>query len=198
MYGNATLLADGKVWANGGSSTGNDLVGAAYHSETWDPATGVWTTGATAAKARLYHSSSMLMPDATVLTGGGGAPGPLTNLNAEIYYPPYLYKTDGSGLPADRPAIATAPTALGWNQPFEVHMTTADPVSRVTLVRSGTVTHAFNSDQRFIELKAKQQGSKLKITSPSNRNNVPPGYYMLFAFDANGVPSIARTIRLTD
>jgi hypothetical protein len=75
QYGNATILPNGKVWVNGGSSTGNDLVGAFYASETWDPATGAWSLGATAAKPRLYHSISMLMPDGTVLTGGGGAPG---------------------------------------------------------------------------------------------------------------------------
>ena len=41
--------------------------------------------------ARLYHSGALLLPDATVLIAGGGAPGPLVNLNAEIYYPPYLF-----------------------------------------------------------------------------------------------------------
>ena len=51
-------------------------------------------------KDRLYHSTSLLLPDGSVLTAGGGAPGPVTNLNAEIYYPPYLFKKDGSGQPA--------------------------------------------------------------------------------------------------
>lgn len=69
-YSNATVLADGRVWVNGGSSTGNDLTGASLDSELWDPATRVWTTVASAATARLYHSSSLLLPDGTVLTGG--------------------------------------------------------------------------------------------------------------------------------
>jgi hypothetical protein len=196
-YGNATLLADGKVWVNGGSNTGNDLVGAAYHSETWDPASGRWAQMASATQARLYHSASVLLPDATVLTGGGGAPGPVRNLNAEIYYPPYLFRGDGSGEFAARPTITSAPaTALGWDQAFQIQMGDVAPVSRVTLVRVGTVTHAFNNDQRFIEMPYTQSGAQIELRTPAQRTTAPPGFYLLFAFDANGVPSTARTIRL--
>ena len=37
------------------------------------------TFGDSAAKARLYHSTTLMLPDATVLSLGGGAPGPLKN-----------------------------------------------------------------------------------------------------------------------
>lgn len=197
-YGNATVLPDGKVWVNGGSSSGNDLAGAAYHSETWDPATGLWTTSASASLPRLYHSTSLLLPDATVVTGGGGAPGPLTLLNAEIYYPPYLYRKDGSGLPADRPVITSAPTVVAWGASFSVTMATTAKPSRVTLIRTGTVTHAFNNDQRFTSLSFKQNKKTLTMTMPTSRAQLPPGFYMLFVLDANGVPSVAKTIRITD
>lgn len=196
QYGNATILADGKVWVNGGSSTGNDLVGAFYDSETWNPATGTWTPGATALKARLYHSISMLLPDGSVLTGGGGAPGPVTQLNAEIYFPPYLYKTDGSGLPATRPGIVTAPTAATWAQAIPVAMNNKNAVARMTLVRFGAVTHAFSNDQRFQDLAFTQTGKNLSVTLPATADVSPPGFYMLFAIDANGVPSKAKIIRL--
>ncbi len=196
QYGNATLLADGKVWVNGGSSTGNDLVGAVYHSELWDPATNAWTLTASAAKPRLYHSISMLMPDGTVLTGGGGAPGPVINLNAEIYFPPYLYKKDGSGLPATRPGIVTAPTAGTYGQSIAVSMNNQNPVARMTLVRFGAVTHAFSNEQRFQDLSFTQKGKSLTVTLPASANNAPPGFYMLFALDANGVPSKAKILRL--
>jgi len=195
-FGNATILADGKVWANGGSSTGNDLVGARYDSETWNPATGTWTLGATATKARLYHSVSMLMPDGSVLTGGGGAPGPVTQLNAEIYFPPYLYKTDGSGQPAVRPVIATAPSAAAWGQAVAVSMSDTNPVTRLTLVRFGAVTHDFSNEQRFQDLSFTQNGANLTVTMPTSANYAPPGFYMLFALDAQGVPSQAKVVRL--
>jgi hypothetical protein len=198
LYGNTTLLADGTVWASGGSTTGNDLAGEVLQSEIWNPATGHWTLTATAAKPRLYHSAALLMPDATVLTGGGGAPGPVSNLNAEIYYPPYLYLKDGSGNPAPRPTITSAPTVVSWGQQISVNVKSATPVSRLSFVRMGTVTHDFNNDQRFTELKFKVKGKQLKLTTPTSKTLNPPGFYLLFAFDGNGVPSVARVVKMAD
>jgi hypothetical protein len=90
QWANATLLADGKVFVNGGSGEENQLVRVSYDSYIWDRATGGWTLGGTAANFRLYHSAALLLPDGSVLTGGGGASGPVNHLNVEIYYPPYL------------------------------------------------------------------------------------------------------------
>ena len=95
-WGNATVMADGRVFVSGGSAVNNAATGVAYTSEIFDPATSSWSTGPTATRMRLYHSGSLLLPDATVITMGGGTPGPETNLNAEIYYPPYLFNSDGT------------------------------------------------------------------------------------------------------
>ena len=92
----ATVLPDGRVLGTGGSAVENQLNGVSNVAELWSPVTGTWTQGASAVNARLYHSFALLLPDATVLVGGGGAPGPLVNLNAEIYYPPYLYDSSGA------------------------------------------------------------------------------------------------------
>src|SRR5512132_4550298 len=97
LYSNATVLADGKVLVTGGSAVANQLTGVAYAAMLWDPATGQWTLGASAVKPRLYHSIALLLPDGSVLTGAGGAPGPVNNLTMEVYYPPYLF--DASGQP---------------------------------------------------------------------------------------------------
>lgn len=195
LYANATALADGTVWVSGGSSSGNSMKGAVYITERWNPATGVWTPTAKAAKARLYHSIAMLMPDATVLTAGGGVPGPVANLNAEIYYPPYLYKPDGKNL-AVRPVIDTAPTSLAWQQPFELTLGAGTTVAAVNLVRFGAVTHAFGNDQRFMSLPFSQAGQVLSLSSPASAVVAPPGFYMLFVLNAQGVPSVAKIIRL--
>ena len=96
--------------STGGSAVENQLNGVSNVAEIWNPATGTWTQGATGTHARLYHSFALLLPDATVLVGGGGAPGPLKNLNAEIYYPPYLF--DASGQRAARPGIVLAPDTV--------------------------------------------------------------------------------------
>jgi len=184
------------VWVNGGSSSGNSLAGAFYASELWQAQTGQWRSTAAAAKPRLYHSISMLMPDGSVLTGGGGAPGPVAQLNAEVYFPPYLYRKDGSGLAAERPVVREAPAALGWGQQFDVRMRGEGAVSVVNLVRFGAVTHAFGNDQRVVPLSFTQTGSKLRLHSPAAATLAPPGFYMLFVLDAAGVPSVARVVRL--
>ena len=195
QYGTATVLADGRVWVNGGSSTGNSLTGAALDSELWDPNTGSWTTAASAVTARLYHSASLLLPDGTVLTGGGGAPGPLKQLNGEIFYPPYLFKTDGTGELAPRPEIIDAPTTMiGWDQDFSIEAT--DNIARVTLLRVGAATHNFNNETRFFDLPIPQTGNIVTVRSPETANIAPPGFYLLFVWDVAGVPSVAKFVRI--
>ncbi len=193
-YGTATVLANGQVWVNGGSSTGNDLAGAALDSELWDPQTNTWITTASAVTARLYHSASLLLADGSVLTGGGGIPGPLTQLNGEIFYPPYLFKMDGSGEFANRPVIIDAPTTMiGWNQEFSIEAT--ESISRVTLVRAGAATHNFNQETRFFEFPIANVGNIVTLLSPSSAV-APPGFYLLFAWNTEGVPSVAKIIHI--
>jgi Domain of unknown function (DUF1929)/Glyoxal oxidase N-terminus len=193
FWASGTILADGKVLVTGGSQVENELTGVAYQAEIWDPATGHWTAGASATKPRLYHSNSLLLPDASVLTGGGGAPGPVNNLNAEIYYPPYLYAKNGK--PAVRPVITTAaPQSLLPGNTINITVGATDRISRLTFVRTGSATHSINLDQRFINLPFKQTGQQLAAVLPSDPTVMLPGYYMLFAFNNNGVPSKANIL----
>jgi len=195
-WSNMTVLADGQVLVNGGSAVGNELTGVAYTTQIWNPATGTWSTGAAATKARLYHSIALLLPDGSVLTGAGGAPGPVNNLNSEIYYPSYLYKKNGSGQAAPRPTLLNASAIARTGQTFTATVGTTDTVGRVTMVRTGSVTHSFNPDQRFLRIPFTQSGQQLTLTMPSDPDVALPGYYMLFVF-RNGVPSIARIVRVT-
>jgi hypothetical protein len=88
VTGQFTLLPNGQVLASGGSANFNDLSTAVYQVEIYKRLLKTWTLGASASKPRLYHNSALLLPDGSVLTAGGGAPGPINELNAEIYYPP--------------------------------------------------------------------------------------------------------------
>jgi len=192
-----TLLPNGQVWLYGGSTQLNDLASAHYHGELWHPKQTSWTRTASGSRARLYHSVSLLLPDATVLTAGGGAPGPQLNLNAEIYYPPYLYRPDGSGLPATRPVIASGPSYASWGQSgLVLHMLSPHNVAKLSLIRLGAVTHNFNSEQRFSYIAFQQNGAELRFDIPASSTELPPGFYMLFALNSQGVPSVAHMLRL--
>jgi YVTN family beta-propeller protein len=191
---NATILADGKVLATGGSPVWNDMTNANYTAEIWDPNTGTWTVGASGQRARLYHSASVLMPDATVLVAGGGAPGPQNNTNFEVYYPPYLY--DSSGALASRPAISSAPSVIDVGQIFAVDVGSAASISRVVMIKTAAVTHSFNMEQRFVELTFRASGNRLMVQSPTRAADAPPGFYMLFVLDDAGTPSVARIVKV--
>ncbi|HEV3007674.1 MAG TPA: PA14 domain-containing protein [Burkholderiales bacterium] len=190
----ATLLADGKVVATGGSAVWNQMTGVNTAAEIWNPATGTWTLGAAGALARLYHSTALMLPDATVLVAGGGAPGPLTNLNVEIYYPPYLFRPNGTLAP--RPSIALAPELLQLGESFALDVAGAAGISRVTLVKTGSVTHGWNMEQRFLELGFSANGGSLSVQAPARSTDAPPGTYLLFVIDSAGVPSVGRIVRI--
>ncbi len=192
---NATVLANGQVLVTGGGKQNNVLAGATRNTAIWDPDTGVWSYGSSASKSRLYHSSAILLPDARVWTGGGGAPGPVVQKNAEVYAPPYLFAADNTL--ATRPSLTNAPTTISWgSDQFTASVAGAEPISKVTFVAVGSVTHSFDMNQRYMELPFSQDGATLRVDKPSNANVAPPGYYMLFVFNGQGVPSVARIIRV--
>ena len=194
-WGNATVMADGRVFVSGGSAVNNAATGVAYTSEIFNPAgERSWSTGPTATRMRLYHSASLLLPDATVITMGGGTPGPETNLNAEIYYPPYLF--DSSGNPATRPTITTATAFADPATSLNIETPDAATVQHVSLVKLGSVTHSVDMDQRFLDLPFTRTGGTLQATLPANVNQTPPGYYMIFVINGAGVPSEAKIVRL--
>jgi len=190
----ATILADGKVLAVGGSTVKNEMTGVNYSAEIWNPNTGQWTRGANSDRARLYHSTALLLPDASVLVAGGGQPGPQFNENVEIYYPPYLF--NGSGGWAARPSLESAPTFIDIGQTFVVDLNESQAIQRVALVKTGSVTHSFNLDQRFVELSFQQSAARLTVQAPTRAADAPPGYYLLFVINQTGTPSIGHIARI--
>ncbi|MFZ1429337.1 MAG: galactose oxidase early set domain-containing protein [Geminicoccaceae bacterium] len=204
-WATATVAADGRVVVTGGGPSNNQLAGANYNALIWNPSTNTWTVGAktqpTAKRARLYHSIGLLLPDATILVGGGGASGttvkgPAINTNAEIYYPPYLYTAAGQLAP--RPQIKQAPAVVTVGTRFAVTVDNPLAIARVTLVKTGSVTHSFNMDQGFMGLSFTRSGNQLLINAPANLNLATPGRYLLFVLNAQGVPSVARIVAVAD
>lgn len=192
-WSNLTILADGSVMVSGGSDVDNQLINVHNEVQIWNPTTGVWTTGDSAAVARLYHSTTILLPDATVLSLGGGAPGPETNTNGEIYKPGYLFNADGTL--AERPLITSAPTEIKQQQTLTITVDNAADITRLTFAKTGAVTHSLDVGASFIDLQFTHgDGNTLIVTVPNNANVLVPGNWMLFAFNSHGTPSVAATI----
>jgi hypothetical protein len=195
---NATILPDGQVLATGGTR-GSGFVNidpglATKEAELWNPSTGQWTTLAANSIMRVYHSVSLLLPDGTVLHGSSGDAMAGTQVvppqrNHEIFSPPYLFK-------GARPTITTAPASVGYNQTFSVTTPNAAQITEVRWIRLGTVTHAFDSGQLANKLSFAADGGNVNVTAPEGPRQAPPGHYMLFVLNRNGVPSAGKIIRI--
>jgi len=190
---NLTLLPDGTVLATGGSRNSDvgDTAAAVLEAELWSPTTETWTVLAAMQTPRMYHSTALLLPDGRVLVAGGGRDFPeVDQPSAEIYSPPYLFK-------GPRPAITSAPTGIQYGTVFFVGTPDVARIATVSLVRLGSVTHAFNQNQRFVPLSFQSTAGGVNVQAPATANLAPPGHYMLFIVDTNGIPSLAAMVRLS-
>ena len=197
---NATILPNGQVLALGGSLNDEDTASASLNADLYtdnpDVTKSTFTPAGVEQFARLYHSVSLLLPDATVWVAGGNPQRGTYETHMEIYSPPYLFNADGT--PATRPIITgTSSSTIGYNGAFQVQTPDAANISSVVLMRNGAVTHAFDMDQRNVGLSFTAGAGVLNITGPPNGNIAPPGYYMLFLLNSAGVPSIASIVQVS-
>jgi hypothetical protein len=198
---NATLLADGTVLVTGGTSGPgfNDQAGAVHAAELWDPKTESWRLMAAEAKIRTYHSTAILLPSGKVLSSGSGDGGGISfaqsQLSAQIFDPPYLFNPDGSL--AARPSITSAPSKLSYGLSLTVQTPNAGSVTRGSLIRMSSVTHAFNQSQLIFPLTFVKTGAtSIRAAGPGKASLAPPGPYMLFLINGSGVPSVAKTVMI--
>ncbi|HXT19742.1 MAG TPA: galactose oxidase-like domain-containing protein [Thermoanaerobaculia bacterium] len=192
---NATILPNGKVLVSGGSKTDESVANAVLPAELYDPATNTFASAGAMAFPRLYHSNTLLLPDATVLAVGSNPKRRDYEHRIEIYSPPYLFNAGGGA--ATRPEITgVSPAAFSYGAKFTVQTPTAASIRSVVLVRPGAVTHAFDMEQRLVGLNFTTGAGALNVTAPADGNLAPPGYYMLFILNSAGVPSLARFVQL--
>ncbi|KAI0147680.1 hypothetical protein GGR57DRAFT_515678 [Xylariaceae sp. FL1272] len=204
-FGSAVVLPDGTVLVTGGQGYAVPFSDTtpAFEAELFNPATNTWTTLASIAVPRTYHSISILLPDATVAAGGGGLCGTgcqQNHFDMQIFSPPYLFNSDGSA--ATRPVISSVSSVrLSPGSSFTV--TTTGDISSFSLIRYGSVTHTINTDQRRVPCQvtattgSAASGSVVNtIALPTDPGVLVPGYWMLFAIDAAGVPSVATTVQI--
>jgi hypothetical protein len=194
-YSSGVLLPTGDVMAFSGAdrdevaTPGTEI--PVKQAELFDHETQTWKPMATASRARTYHNTAVLMPDASVLVGGHSTiptlytsditlPGGITAPNGrdpsfERYEPPYLSC-------GPQPVIEKADSSLGYGGRTSVDVDVpASEVKSVVLVRNPTVTHLVDGDQRNVELPiVGRSGHRVTVAAPPDGNVAPPGPYMLF------------------
>jgi Domain of unknown function (DUF1929)/Kelch motif len=199
LHLNAVLLPDRTVFVTGGSLKQEDAPLARLQPEIYDPAADTWTPMAASTFPRLYHSTAVLLPDARVLSAGGNPEGgthvqwdqdPEEEMRLEVFSPPYLFR-------GPQPTITAAPAQCGYGQAIQISSPRAADIKWASLIRNCVTTHSFDGSQRLVDLPiSSRAGGKVATTVPPNPNITPPGWYMLFLTDTDGVPSVASWVQV--
>jgi len=197
-FANSVVLPNGKIMVTGGENYAVPFSDdtSVLTPELYDPAANTWTTLPAHTVPRNYHSVAILMLDGRVFTGGGGLCGTCTtnHEDAQIYTPEYLYTTVGTL--ATRPVITASPTGVQIGTNFVITTNTA--VTSFSLIKFGSATHSVDTDQRRIVFTpVSTNGLSYTFAMPGDAGIAMPGYWMFFALNAAGVPSLAATIRVT-
>ncbi|BAE64583.1 hypothetical protein F9C07_5163 [Aspergillus flavus] len=199
VFHTSVVLPDGKVFIAGGQTWGKpfheDQI--VFTPELYDPETDTFVQLSRNNIKRVYHSISMLLPNATVLNGGGGLCGNCSanHYDAEIFNPPYLFNPDGTR--AVRPEITRMINGNVLTVGGAVTFETASEVESASLVRVGTTTHTVNTDQRRIPLDITHKGgNQYTADLPNDAGVILPGWYMLFAMNDQGTPSVAQMVKV--
>ena len=194
---NTVMLPDGAMLTLGGAAGpnggyDNPVLSSELYSAPADNTGGVWKTVARHDVQAAYHSSALLLPDATVMLMQDDMDTTTTAAmehKAQIYAPPYLFK-------GPQPVITAAPETLRLGNVFTIS-TDRDGMSGAVLVAPSATTHANDMHQRVIKLKTEARTNGLSATVPTSAGMVPPGYYMLFVLDSKGIPSTAKFVRIS-
>jgi hypothetical protein len=161
-------------------------------AELYSPESNSWQTLEPASVVRNYHSVALLMPDGRVWTAGSsinGAHSGKWRSEIEVYSPWYY------GRP-DRPEITNVSRSALSSDTLLIK-TPRDDIQRVAILRTGSVTHCFNSDQRYIGLEFRRDSDGVLLAQIPSSDIAIPGYYLLFLIDHNGIPSKGEFINVT-
>ncbi len=184
---NAVLLPDNTVFVAGGVLSNNSPC------MLYNPSTNIWSAMDELPSIRAYHSVMLLLPSGKVMIAGGTSGE--GNSGIEVFSPPYLFR-------GARPVISSAPALVHHGQNFTIESPDASTIVKVVLVRPMAVTHQTDAEQRVVEMPYihdHANPTRLTLTAPHGGHPhaiAPMGYYMLFAINNNGVPSVANWVYL--
>ncbi|KAI5585368.1 hypothetical protein POPTR_006G160800v4 [Populus trichocarpa] len=162
---------------------------------------------------RMYHSSSVVLPDGKVLVAGSNTNNGYvynamfpTELRVEKFSPPYL----DPSVAVHRPVIVTdkAPEKISYDETFQLQIkSTAVKVEKkdikVTMYAPAFTTHGVSMNQRLLDLGLEDVIAEnaflgihtITVVSPPSGKVAPPGYYMLFVVH-QGVPSVSTWVQI--
>lgn len=201
---NMVILADGSMLVVGGNDTASGgpsiEIPECYLPSEFGGTTGLWKEMNSHDEERRYHSVAGLLPDGRVFSAGGDLP-VTSHHSIEIFSPPYLY--------AGSRGVVTNFSSVSWDTTnfttynFDVQFRAGVQVRHIGLVKTGSITHSFDSSQRYVKLfesAARQtigtDKYRITIDQPSIEA-CPAGDYMLFVVSTDGVPSLATMIHVS-
>ncbi len=205
MYVSAVALPNGMVLETGGSLIPRRE--NVLEASIFNPKTNSFTPVAHDPVGRDYHSEALLLPDGRVMTLGSNP----ANSNGEesfetrisIYTPSYLAQgarpvlnfVDGQANQLEGSVNHT--TQWDYGTEHVLSYASTSKIASAVLVRPAAVTHSSDPNQREVNLPiANDQNGQLNVGLPSNPNLTPPGYYMVFLVDSNGVPTVAKWVHV--
>ncbi|WP_129842561.1 kelch motif-containing protein [Streptomyces sp. RFCAC02] len=200
-YLSSVILPDDTVFTTGGSEDyrgrgESDVLKAQFY----DPEKNEFREAAAPTVGRNYHSEALLLPDGRVATFGSDPLfGDRDNTRegtfedrVEIYTPPYLQGERGE----NRPVLGDGPDRAEPGGSLTFATDDADRIAEARLMRPSAVTHTTDVEQRSIELGVATGDGEVTFAVPDDPSLVPPGWYMLFALDDEGTPSVASWVQV--
>jgi len=215
----ATLLADGTVvWLNGGNvgAQGFGLMAdPTLQALLYDPTLPLgqrFSTLASSAIPRLYHSVALLLLDGTLMVAGSNpvqmpmlepdADNPyVTEFRVENYVPPYLQGENANRRPTNIELSTLSLDATGGVFLVSFTVPTGANGAKVVLYHGGFVTHSIHMGHRMLQLDfggwvPGATAQSVVVTCPPNNNVAPPGPYVLYVL-VDGVPGVGQFVTVS-
>jgi hypothetical protein len=85
---------------------------------------------------------------------------------------------------------------VNWDYGTTQQISVDRAIAKAQLLRPAAVTHNSDPSQRLIDLPITVTATAVSLNLTTSPNLAPPGWYMLSVTDANGVPSVARWVKV--